>query len=358
MEHTNQNNHLVIMAGGIGSRFWPVSSEATPKQFLDILGCGRTLIQLTFDRFKHIVSSENVWVVTSQDYAPIVRAQLPSVPEENILCEPCRRNTAPCICYVSWKIKKRNPKANVVVTPADHFVADESTFSEAILDSLDFASETDAIVTLGIKPTRAETGYGYIKADLSYSSSRKNNIFRVDSFKEKPKADLAAEYIKQPNMFWNSGIFIWSVSTVINAFRVYQPEISSLFENLTPYYDTEEEQQQIDRQFPLCENISVDYAILEKAEEIFVYPASFPWSDLGSWGSLHELSAKDSYGNAAVGNNIHLFDSYNCVIHTGELQRVIVQGLDGYVIALKDGNLLVCKLSEEQRIKLFLKETD
>ena len=346
------------MAGGVGSRFWPVSSEETPKQFLDVLGCGRTLIQLTADRFKHVVPMENVWVVTSRSYAKIVREQLPAVPAENVLCEPCRRSTAPCICYVSWKIKTRNPKANVVVTPADHFVTDESAFTEAVVDSLDFASETDAIVTLGLKPTRPETGFGYIKADLSYSSSRKNNIFRVDAFKEKPKADLAAEYIKQPNMFWNSGIFIWSVSTVINAFRVYQPEMSSIFEELAPYYDTEEEQLQIDRQFPLCENISVDYAILEKAEEIFVYPASFPWSDLGTWSSLRELSPKDSYGNTAVGHNIRLFDSYNCVIHADNMRRVIVQGLDGYVVAFSDNNLLVCKLSEEQRIKLFLADAD
>ena len=247
-----KNNYLVILAGGSGSRFWPVSSEELPKQFLDILGCGRTLIQLTADRFKGLVPIENVWVVTSAHYARLVKEQLPEVPEENILCEPCRRNTAPCICYVSWKIKKRNPKANVVVSPADHAVLDTAAFQDVISDTLAFAAETDAMVTLGIKPTRPETGYGYIKADLSYSSSRRQNIYRVDEFKEKPSLEIAEEYIKQPNYLWNAGIFIWSVSTIVNAFRVYQPATSAIFEALLPYYDTPDEQSMIDTEFPKC----------------------------------------------------------------------------------------------------------
>lgn len=348
-----KNNHLVILAGGAGSRFWPVSSEELPKQFLDILGCGRTLIQLTIDRFKGIVPSENIWIVTSKNYAQLVHEQLPEIPHENILCEPCRRNTAPCICYVSWKIKKRNPKANVVVSPADHIVPDTIAFQEAVNESLSFAAETDAIVTLGLKPNRPETGYGYIKADMTFSSSRKQNIFRVDEFKEKPTLEVAEEYIKQPNYFWNSGIFIWSVSTVINAFRVYQPEISEIFEKLLPYYDTKEEQEHIDEELPKCTNISVDYAIMEKAEEIFVYPANFAWSDLGTWNSLREHLDKDNYGNVSIGDNIHFFDTYNTIVHTCGKKRVVVQGLDGYVVAENNGELLICKLSEEQRIKLF-----
>lgn len=347
------NNYLVILAGGAGSRFWPVSNDALPKQFLDILGCGRTLLQLTADRFKGIVAPQNIWVVTSVDYGELVRQQLPEIPEANILCEPCRRNTAPCICYVSWKIKKRNPKANVVVSPADHMVPDTKAFQEAITDAISFASETDAIVTLGLKPTRPETGYGYIKADLSFSSSRKNNIFRVDEFKEKPTIEVAKEYVKQPNYLWNSGIFVWSVSTVVNAFRVYQPEISEIFEEMLPVYDTPEEQKQIDEKFPQCPSISVDYAIMEKAEEIFVYPATFPWSDLGTWNSLREQLPKDSYGNVIVGENVNLFDTYNTIVHARGKQRVVVQGLDGYVVAEHNGELLICKLSEEQRIKLF-----
>lgn len=348
-----KNNYLVILAGGSGSRFWPVSSEELPKQFLDILGCGRTLIQLTADRFKGLVPIENVWVVTSAHYARLVKEQLPEVPEENILCEPCRRNTAPCICYVSWKIKKRNPKANVVVSPADHAVLDTAAFQDVISDTLAFAAETDAMVTLGIKPTRPETGYGYIKADLSYSSSRRQNIYRVDEFKEKPSLEIAEEYIKQPNYLWNAGIFIWSVSTIVNAFRVYQPATSAIFEALLPYYDTPNEQSMIDTEFPKCENISIDYAIMEKAEEIFVCPANFPWSDLGNWSSLRERLDQDPYGNVTVGDNIHLFDTYHSIVHTCGKKRVVVQGLDGYVVAENNDELLICKLSEEQRIKLF-----
>lgn len=347
------NDYLVILAGGSGSRFWPVSNEQRPKQFLDIMGCGRTLLQLTADRFRGIIPSENVWVVTSRDYAQLVREQLPDVPEENILAEPCRRNTAPCICYVSWKIKKRNPKANIVVSPADHFIPDTKAFQEAIADSIPFAAETDAIVTIGLKPTRPETGYGYIKADLSFSSSRKQNIFRVDEFKEKPSREVAEEYVRQPGYLWNAGIFVWNVGTIINAFRVYEREVSTIFERLLPFYDTPQEREMIDEAFPKCPNISVDYAILEKAEEVFVYPASFAWSDLGTWSALRDLSQTDQYGNAAYGDNVNFFDTYHTIVHMTGKRRVVVQGLDGYVVAEHDGEVLICKLSEEQRIKLF-----
>lgn len=349
----NENNYLVILAGGAGSRFWPISSEELPKQFLDILGCGRTLIQLTLDRFNGLIPKENVWVVTAEKYREIVMEQLPEIPSGNILCEPCRRNTAPCICYVSWKIKKLNTKANIVVSPSDHLVVDIQAFQSAIDDSLSFAAETDAVVTLGLKPTRPETGYGYIKADLTYSSSRKHNIFRVDEFKEKPTLEVAKEYIQSPNYLWNSGIFIWNVNTIINAFRVYEPEVSSIFEGLMPYYGTDKEQNKIDESYPQCKNISVDYAILEKAEEIFVFPASFSWSDLGTWNSLREQSDMDKYGNVCIGDNIKLYDTYNTIVHTCNKKEVIVEGLDGYVVAEKEGKLLVCRLSEEQRIKLF-----
>lgn len=349
----NENNYLVILAGGAGSRFWPISSEELPKQFLDILGCGRTLIQLTLERFNGLIPKENVWVVTAEKYREIVMEQLPEVPSSNILCEPCRRNTAPCICYVSWKIKKLNTKANIVVSPSDHLVVDIQAFQSAIDDSLSFAAETDAVVTLGLKPTRPETGYGYIKADLTYSSSRKHNIFRVDEFKEKPTLEIAKEYIQSPNYLWNSGIFIWNVNTIINAFRVYEPEVSSIFEGLMPYYGTDKEQNKIDESYPQCKNISVDYAILEKAEEIFVFPASFSWSDLGTWNSLREQSDMDKYGNVCIGDNIKLYDTYNTIVHTCNKKEVFVEGLDGYVVAEKEGKLLVCRLSEEQRIKLF-----
>ena len=341
------------MAGGIGSRFWPMSTEERPKPFIDILGVGRTLIQLTYDRFAGICKPENVWVVTNARYADIVRTQLPEIKPGHILLEPCRRNTAPCIAYVSWRIKKEDPKANVVVTPSDHVVTNEGEFRRVVTACLKFTGETDAIVTLGMKPTRPETGYGYIQADLTTSSARNKEIFRVDSFREKPDLATAEQYIRNKSYFWNAGIFIWSVSTIVNAFRIYKPVMSKLFEGMTPIYDTPEEQPTIDRRYPECENISVDYAIMEKASEIFVCPADFGWSDLGTWGSLMTHTPKDLYGNCKIGPNISLFDTHNCIIHTTEERRVVVQGLDGYIIAEKDGTLLICKLSEEQKIKQY-----
>lgn len=347
------NNHLVIMAGGVGSRFWPMSTEEKPKQFIDVLGIGKTLIQLTVERFGDLVAPEDVWVVTNQKYAPIVEEQLPNIPKSNILCEPCRRNTAPCIAYVSWRIKSNDPKANIVVTPSDHIVTDITEFQRVIKECMRFTSETDAIVTLGMKPNRPETGYGYIQADLSTSSLRNKEIFRVDSFREKPDLKTAEEYIKKNYYFWNAGIFIWNVNTIVNAFRIYQPSMAKVFESMLPVYGTDKEQSLINDRFPECENISVDYAIMEKAEEIFVCPADFGWSDLGTWGSLHSQTKKDLYGNATIGQDIDLIESHNCIIHTTQEKKVVIQGLDGYIVAEKDDTLLICKLSEEQRIKQF-----
>lgn len=349
----NKNNHLVIMAGGVGSRFWPMSTAENPKQFIDVLGVGKSLLQLTVDRFKGVCDEENIWVVTNKQYAAKVQEQLPGLPAGNILCEPCRRNTAPCIAYVSWKIKAKNPNANIVVTPSDHIVTDKEEFQRVVTSCLNFTSETDAIVTLGMKPTRPETGYGYIKADLSASSLRNKEIFRVDSFREKPDLETAQQYIKNKEYFWNAGIFIWNVKTIVNALRIYQPAMSRIFEDLLPYYGTPGEQEHIDEQFPRCENISIDYAVMEKAEEIFVCPASFGWSDLGTWGSLLEQTHKDIYGNSCIGENISLFETNNCMIHTTQEKKVVIQGLDGYIVAENNDTLLICKLSEEQRIKQF-----
>ena len=351
MAHTN--NHIVIMAGGVGSRFWPMSTPDCPKQFIDILGVGRTLLQLTFDRFKDICPVENVWVVTNKKYASLVSEQLPEINKENILLEPCRRNTAPCIAYVSWRIKSKDPKANVVVTPSDHIVTDTDEFRRVIKSCLKFTAGTDAIVTLGMTPTRPETGYGYILADLSASSPRNREIYRVDSFREKPDLQTAEEYIKHKNYLWNAGIFVMSASTIVNAFRVYQPAIAKIFESMRSIYGTDKEQEEVDRCYPECESISVDYAIMEKAEEIFVMPADFGWSDLGTWGSLLSQSHTDLNGNALIGSNIEMIESRNNIIHTMNEKRVVIQGLDGYIVAEEDGTLLICKLSEEQRIKIF-----
>ena len=346
-------NHVVIMAGGVGSRFWPMSTLDCPKQFIDVLGCGRTFIQMTFDRFKGLVSPENVWVVTSAKYADIVRLQLPEIPVTNILLEPCRRNTAPCIAYVSWRIKSQDSNANIVVTPSDHMVTDVITFQKVIQGALDFTSESDAIVTLGMTPTRPETGYGYIQADFASPSMKNKNIFAVDKFREKPDLATAKEYVKQKEFLWNAGIFVWKAETIVQSIRIYQPEMAEIFDGLVPVYGTEEEQRRIDEEFPKCNNISIDYAILEPAEEKFVYPASFGWSDVGTYGSLFTLLEKDASNNAVVGQRVDLYDSSNCIIHTSDERRVVIQGLDGYIVSEKDNTLLICKLANEQEIKKY-----
>lgn len=350
---TNNHNHIVIMAGGVGSRIWPMSVENKPKQFIDVLGVGRSLLQLTYDRFKGLCPNENVWIVTNKKYDAWIKEQLPEVPAENILLEPCRRNTAPCIAYVSWHIKAKDPKANLVITPSDHIVMDTTEFRRVITQCLKFTSETDAILTLGMKPNRPETAYGYIQADLSSSSPRNKEIFRIDTFREKPDLQTAQKYIQQNNFFWNAGIFIWSVSTIVNAFRIYSPAISKIFENMLSIYGTDKEQEMIDLHYSECENISVDYAIMEKAEEIFVCPANFGWSDLGSWSSLYMHTRHDLYGNSLIGPDINVYDTHNCMIHTTQEKKVVVQGLDDYIVAEKDNLLLICKISEEQRIRQF-----
>lgn len=343
------------MAGGIGSRFWPMSTPDCPKQFIDVLGCGKTLIQMTAERFAGVCLPENIWIVTSERYVDFIKKQLPQIPEANILKEPCMRNTAPCIAYVSWKIKTKYPKANIIVSPSDHIVINITEFQRIINSSLDFIANSDAILTLGMKPTRAETGYGYIEADLSAASIINSGIYRVDSFKEKPDLLTARKYISQDNFYWNAGIFVWNVNTIINALRIYEPSIAEIFENLVPYYYTEDEQGKINEEFPKCINISIDYAVLEKAEEIFVYPADFGWSDLGTWGALHEQLEKDEEKNACIGSDIKMVQSRKCIVHVPEERKVLIQGLEGYIVAEKNNTLLICPLSEEQRIKEFLK---
>lgn len=349
----SKKNHLVIMAGGIGSRFWPMSTDECPKQFIDVLGVGRSLLQLTMDRFSGVVDAENIWVVTNGRYADMVKEQLPGIPSNHVLCEPCRRNTAPCIAYVSWRIKSQDPKANIVVTPSDHVVTNVEEFRRVIKHCLNFTEDNDAIVTLGMKPTRPETGYGYIQADLSQSSVRNKEIFRVDSFKEKPDLSRAKEYIKDKSYFWNAGIFIWNVTTIVNAFRIFQPTLSKIFEGMQDVFGTDKEQEIIDKRYPECQNISVDYAIMEKVEEIFVCPSDFGWSDLGTWGALLMQTKRDLYGNSVIGENVQLYETKNCIVHTLQNKKVVIQGLDGYIVAEQNGKLLICKLSEEQRIKDF-----
>ena len=346
------NNHVVIMAGGIGSRFWPMSTPECPKQFIDVMGCGRSLIQLTVERFRGVCEPAHVWVVTSQQYVDIVRQQLPEIPADNILAEPCRRNTAPCIAYVAWKIQQRYPQANIVVTPSDALVMDTVEFRRVISQALDFTATSNAIVTIGIRPSRPETGYGYIAAGQAVENSE---ICKVEQFKEKPNLEVAKSYLAAGNYLWNAGIFVWNVNTIVNSIKAYQPDLATIFDNLASALYTAQEHTVIEQQFPTCPNISIDYAVMEKSPDIFVHPADFGWSDLGTWGSLHTHIAHDDNGNATVGN-VALFDSTNCIVHAPQNRRVVVQGLDGYIVAEKDGTLLICRLADEQRIKDFSAE--
>jgi mannose-1-phosphate guanylyltransferase len=339
------------MAGGVGSRFWPMSTPEKPKQFIDVLGTGRTLLQLTADRFTGICPPENVWVVTAEKYRDIVKEQLPEVSDDHILLEPCMRNTAPCIAYVSWKIKKRYPEANLVVSASDHIVTDVEEFVRVIRKGLEFTGSEDRILTLGMKPTRPETGYGYIK--MEREALGEGEIRKVEGFKEKPDRMTAEKYLQEGGYTWNSGIFLWSVSTVEKAFRSYQPKMSALFDSLEDYFYTEKEREIIGQKFPDCEKISVDYAIMEHAQNIYVFPADFGWSDLGTWGSLYELSGKDKEGNAIIGERVKMVECRDCIVHLSGEHQIVLQGLEGYIVAEQNGVILICRKEEEQRIKEF-----
>lgn len=338
------------MAGGIGSRFWPMSTSEYPKQFIDVMGVGKSLIQLTVERFKDICPKENFWVVTSEKYVDIVKEQLPQIPAQHILAEPEARNTAPCIAYACWKIRKEFPQANIVVTPSDALVIDTAEFARCITVALEKTADSQAIVTLGMMPTRPETGYGYIAAQ---GEADAKGICKVEAFKEKPDVETAKGYLAAGNYFWNAGIFVWNADTITNAIRRYAPQIAGVMDELEPALFTDKEAEELKRLFPTCEKISIDYAVMEKAEDIFVLPAEFGWSDLGSWGSLRTLLPQDEAGNAKVGGRVDMYNCRNCVVHAAEEKRVVLEGLDGYIVAEKNGQLLVCRLSEEQRIKEF-----
>ena len=347
-------NHVVIMAGGIGSRFWPLSTPEFPKQFIDILGCGRSLIQLTVDRFRGICPESNFWVVTNQAYVDIVKEQIPGIPSEHILAEPAARNTAPCIAWACWSIKCENPDANVVVTPSDAVVMNPEEFRRVISEALVFTAGHDFIVTIGIKPNRPETGYGYVKAVVG-----NQNIKAVEAFKEKPDLETAKKYLADGNYLWNAGIFVWNIYTIIDSIRAYKPALAEQMDEMVPNLKTVPNgtvpNGTVLEVFPQCEKISIDYAVMEPAAadgKVYTYPADFGWSDLGNWQSLHEKLGKDEQNNAAVGN-VDFHECSNCVVHTEGLKRVVLQGLDGYIVSEKNGQLLVCKRSEEQRIKDF-----
>ena len=342
-------NHVVIMAGGIGSRLWPLSTPDKPKQFIDVLGVGRTLIQLTVDRFAPVCAPENFWVVTGEKYVNLVKEQLPAIPADQILAEPEGRNTAPCIAYASWKIALKDPEANIVVTPADALVLKTKEFADVIGKALAFTAGSDAIVTVGIAPTRPETGYGYIHA----TEALRGSIVKVSEFKEKPTLEVAKEYVADGKYFWNAGIFVWNVNTIIRELSAYAPQIAGVMDQLEPSFFTDAETSELRRLFPTCEKISIDYAVMEKSPYIYVIAEDLAWSDLGSWGSIMTHLRADEEGNAVVGRDVRLFDCQNCLVHTASEKTVVVEGLDGYIVAESKDRLLVCRLSQEQHIKEF-----
>lgn len=337
-----KNIHVVIMAGGVGSRFWPLSTPEYPKQFIDILGCGRTLIQLTVDRFKGICQMSNFWVVTNAKYVDIVKQQLPDIPANHILAEPAARNTAPCIAWACWSIKKEDPQANVVVTPADAVVMNPEEFRRVINNALFFTGSNNSIVTIGIKPSRPETGYGYVEM----AGVSEGEIHKVTAFKEKPDRETAEKYLKARNYLWNAGIFVWNIDTITDCITKYKSNIAADMDKISNTDD-------VATIFPKCEKISIDFAVMEPAASdglVFTHPADFGWSDLGNWASLHEKLQKDANGNGAVGN-VKMYECTNCVVHAEDVKEMVLQGLDGFIVSEKNGQILVCKCSEEQQIK-------
>ncbi len=349
----NKNNYVAIMAGGIGSRFWPMSRTDFPKQFLDILNIGRTLIQGTFDRFALFIPTENIYVVTSAQYKDIVAEQLPNIPLENILCEPSRKNTAPCVAYIAHKLLQKNAEANLICAPADHIILEPENFKTICLGALAFTASKDALLTLGIKPSHPNTGYGYIQYE---QQSVGENVFKVKTFTEKPDLELAKTFIASGDFLWNAGIFVWQVKNIVKAFENLLPELNELFEAEKSTFNTDAEQEAIDRIYPQCVNISIDYGIMEKADNVYIIPSSFGWSDLGTWGSAYENLPKDYLENAVAGDNVVVIDATKNMVHVDNKKLVLLQGLDDYIVIDTKDVLMICKKDKEQEIKQYVAE--
>jgi len=350
----DQNNFCVIMAGGVGSRFWPLSRMARPKQFIDILGTGETLIQQTFNRFKDICPKENIYIVTNEKYRDIVNEQIPGLNADQVICEPARRNTAPCIAYANYKIHAKNPNANVVVAPSDHIVLKEEEFKKVIRLTLEASKETEALFTLGIEPNRPETGYGYIQFDENKSHSVDPKLHKVKTFTEKPNLEMAKQLVESGEFLWNSGIFIWKLSTIMREFEKSLPEMDLLFKEGIGKYNTPEEFDFINNIYQQCKSISIDFGVMEKAENVYVFSTDIGWSDLGTWGSLYDIRQKDTNGNSVVGRNVMLYNSKNCVINMPKDKLVVIEGLEDFIIVENDNCLLICKKQDEQEIRQFV----
>ena len=349
----NKNNYVAIMAGGIGSRFWPMSRTNFPKQFLDILNIGKTLIQSTFDRFSAFIPVENIYIVTSDTYKEIVMEQLPLLNPDNILCEPSRKNTAPCVAYISYKLSKLNSQANLICAPADHLILEPEKFQQTCLSALEFTAHIKALLTLGIKPTNPNTGYGYIQFEQLAVSE---NVYKVKTFTEKPDRDLAKTFVASGDFLWNAGIFVWQIKNIIKAFETFLPELHELFLNELESFNTEDEGNAIDRIYPQCVNISIDYGIMEKADNVYVIPASFGWSDLGTWASAYDTIEKDYLENAVAGNNVMIIDATKNMVHADNKKLVLIQGLEDFIVVDTKDVLLICKKDKEQEIKEYVAE--
>jgi len=347
----NKDNYCVIMAGGIGSRFWPMSREATPKQFIDILGTGETLIQKTFQRFKNICPKENILIVTNKIYKDQILEQLPDITPKQVLCEPSRRNTAPCIAYANYRIQSENPEANIIVAPSDHIVLDEKEFENNILIALEAAKQNNWLLTLGITPNRPDTGYGYIQFNGEKIYAKDDRLRKVKTFTEKPNLELAKSFLNSGDFLWNSGIFIWSLKSIMSAFKEYLPEVDNVFNDGISKYNTKEEDHFIKQAYSVCKSISIDYGIMEKADNVYVLISDFGWSDLGTWGSLYDFREKNKNMNSIVGNNVITYDTKNCIVNMPSGKLAVIQGLDDYIVVENDNILLICKKSEEQQIR-------
>jgi mannose-1-phosphate guanylyltransferase len=342
------------MAGGVGSRFWPMSKTAHPKQFMDVLGTGKTLIQLTFDRFAKILPAKNIYIVTNEIYRDLVLEQLPEIQEKQVLCEPSRRNTAPCIAYANYKIKEENEDAVIVVAPSDHIILKEDEFVRDIKTAMEAASEYDWLITMGIRPNRPDTGYGYIQLEGSNVYPKDSRLHKVKTFTEKPNLEIAKSFIASGDFLWNSGIFIWSLKSIMVAFDKHLEEVNSLFEKGIGKYNTTEETGFIKETYAVCKNISIDYGVMEKSENVYVLSVDFGWSDLGTWGSLYTIRQKDKNKNSVVGNNVMLYDTQNCIINIPQDKLIVLQGLDGYIVVEQDDILLICRKNDEQKIRRFV----
>ncbi len=352
----NKNNYAVIMAGGIGARFWPMSKTSRPKQFIDILGVGKSLIQLTFERLNKISPAENIYVVTNEMYKDLVLEQLPQLTEKQVLLEPSRRNTAPCVAYVNYKIKEENPDAVVVVAPSDHIILKEDEFVRDVKIAMKAAGENDWLLTLGIKPSRPDTGYGYIQYEEEKIYPPDSRLRKVKTFTEKPNLEIAESFLESGDFLWNSGIFIWSLKSIMKAFEKYLDEVDNLFKAGIGKYNTEKEKEFISETYSVCSNISIDYGIMEKADNVYVLAVDFGWSDLGTWGSLYELKEKDDNGNAVTGENVMLYDTENCIINIPDEKLIVIQGLKDYIVVEEDNTMLICRKQDEQQIRQFVND--